>query len=178
MAYANDKELDEFIAISKKDGIEYKDREEARQSANNLVQLAELTLDIYREEKVRKDRLEKEPDGFTIIGDGRSCSLCLRNVAGDIWYDKWGMKCLDCHEAFKKKIVPGYVFRDYHNEKHITASSLQSMMDVRAQTIKKLVRQGKLKPRVVRGNGTLVFLKKENPNLIKVIEDDKKVGVT
>ena len=42
------------------------------------------------------------------------------------------------------------------------------------QRLIKLVRQGKLKARVVPGNGVMVFLRKENPDIVKIIETDKK----
>lgn len=167
-------DLDEFLKIAKKEGIKYKSREEAEQSARDLLRFAELMYDIYKEDKARKDRLEQEPDGFLMDGNGRSCALCRRPVAGDMWYDKWGMKCLDCHEAYKKKVIPGYVFTDRDNEKHITASTLSWKFDIPIMTIKKLVRENKLKARYIKGNETLVFLRKENPDIVKIVRKEKQ----
>lgn len=169
----SDMDLEEFLKISKKEGIEYKNREEAKRSADDLIKLAELMYDIYQEDKARKDRLEKEPNGYSMNGNGRSCALCSQPVSGDMWYDKWGMKCMDCHEAFKKKIVPGYVFTDKDNLKHVTASTLSWKLDIPVITIKKLVRQKRLKARYIESNDTIVFLRNENPDIKKVIEEEK-----
>jgi len=93
-----------------------------------------------------------------------------------MWYDKWGQKCMTCQKALDKKIVPGYCFDDYKNEKHITDRTMKLQLGVRAAVIRKLVRQGKLKARVVPGSGVLVFLKKENPNITGVIEADRQTS--
>lgn len=173
-----DKQLDEFIAISEKEGIKYKTRAEAQDSAQNLVQLCDIVLKMGIEEDTRQKRLKKEPKGFAISGEGRTCLVCRNHISEDMWYDKWGQKCMACQEAVNKKIVPGYICKDDKNEKHITASNLSYKTRVKAQIIKKLVREDKLKPRIVKGNGTMVFLRKENPDILEIIEQEsvKKAG--
>lgn len=173
MITIKEKELDEFIKISKKEGIEYKTREEARDSAQRLMSAYELLFDLAMEQVQWDKRLKKEPKGFAIPSEGRTCSLCKHNIQGEVWYDKWGMKCMDCQNAFNKKIVPGYVFKDSNNEKHITASQLSWKFGLRSQTINKLVRNGDLKARVIKSKthkDTLVFLRGENPELPDVIK--------
>ncbi len=174
MLNINEKEIDRFIKLSKDGGVVYKSRAEASEAAHRLFDVYDLLFQEAMKEMKREGKLKDHPKGFALESNGRMCSLCSSSVTGDIWYDKWGMKCMACHEAFKKKIVPGYVFRDDDNEKHITASQLQWEFDIRHQTIKKLIRQGRLKVRTVKGNGTIVFLKSENPDLIKIIEKDRE----
>jgi protein-arginine kinase activator protein McsA len=168
----SDKSLDEFIALYKKEGKEFKDRDEARRSAQNLVNLFKHLHEGSMEELQRQEKLKSSPQGFAIDSNGRTCSLCKRSVVGQIWYDKWGMKCVDCHSAFKKKIIPGYVFKDDKNERHITADKLSWKFGIHNQAIKKLVRNGTLKARVVKSStysDTIVFMKRDNPDLPSLI---------
>lgn len=173
MVTINDKELDEFIALSEKKGIKYKDRNEARDAAQRLVSFIEILHEGAMEQMEWDKRLEKEPKGFAIPSSGRTCSLCKRNVQGEVWWDKWGMKCLDCQAALDKKIIPGYVFTDRDNERHITGSELHWRFGIHPKTIQRLVRSGELKPRVVKSKtstATLIFLKRENINLPEIIQ--------
>lgn len=174
----SDMDLDEFLKIAKKEGITYESREEAEKSARDLLQFAEIMYDIYQEDKARKDRLEKEPEGYTMDGNGRSCALCGQSIVGDMWYDKWGMKCMDCHDAYKKKVIPGYVFTDRDNKKHVTASTLSWKMDIPTVTIRKLIRHNRIKARHIKANDTYVILRKENPELKHIIEDEKKALIS
>lgn len=169
----SDKDLDEFIKISEKEGHVYKDREEARDSAQRLYSFAEMALDMAVEERRKNDRLIDEPDGFAFPGEGRGCSLCSRHISGDMWWDKWGQKCMDCHEAYKKKIIPGYCFKDRDNEKHITLDKISWKFDIPIQTLKKLVRQKKIKVRVIKGNGVMVVLRRENKELGDILSGEK-----
>jgi len=126
------------------------------------------------EEQRKNDRLKYEPDGFAFPGEGRGCSLCSRHISGDMWWDKWGQKCMDCHEAYKKKIIPGYCFKDRDNEKHITLDQISWKFDIPIQTLKKLVRQKKIIVRVITGSGIMIVLRKENPDLVILLETEKK----
>ena len=167
----DDKDLVSFKKSCAKEGIEYKNEEEYRKAAQDLYDLAELLYKVYREDRGRKEKLKNNPKGFAFASEGRMCRLCGNGVKGDMWFDKWGMKCLDCQEALNKKIVPGYVFNDDKNARHITESTLSWKAGIRSQTIRKLVRQGKLSARIL-PQGTYVFLQKENPDLFGVIETE------
>lgn len=69
-----------------------------------LTMFAELLLEIAMEEQKRKKRLEIEPNGFILEG-GFTCCICHHGY-NDVWYDKHGMKCLECQNAIDKKIIP------------------------------------------------------------------------
>ncbi len=74
--------------------------------------LAHLAYDMYQIHKQFEARLERQPDGFVFPAEGRICTLCMGGGSGDFWYDKKGMRCMDCQTAYVKKIIPGYVFTD------------------------------------------------------------------
>lgn len=170
----SEESLKEFKELCAKEGISYKTEAEYRQAAQNLLNFAEVVVDIAHEKLQREKRLKEHPNGFEMEGEGRNCSLCRKSVYGEekIWFDKWGFKCKDCKDAYDKKILPGYVFKDYDNEKHITGSTLSWKFNIRTQTIRKLVRQGKLKAREIPRSGVLVFLKKENPDIARVLDEN------
>jgi hypothetical protein len=174
MARLRDEDYRKFKEISDKEGIKYKTEAEQHDSADNLVNFISLLIKMDQEEKARIKRLEQEPKGFTLESKGRNCPLCHNCIQGEMWYDKWGMKCLNCQEALNKKIVPGYVFKDYKNEKHITDSELGRVSGLHTQTIRKLVRQGKIKARILT-KGPMVILKRENPNIGAILNEEKKL---
>ena len=174
MAEISEEHFKEFMRICEKEGIKYDTEAEYRHSARNLVGFVDTLLKMSHDDLLRQKRLESEPKGFEMEGEGRTCPLCGRsNYDLKLWYDKWGLKCMDCQNALNKKIIPGYVFKDYKDEKHITASTLSWKMDLRHQTIRKLVRQGKLIAREIPINRTIVFLREENPDIAAVIEAEK-----
>jgi len=170
----SDKSVDEFIKISEKEGHKYKTREEARKSAQHLVGYVDILVKMDTETRRKNDLLKNKPDGFSFPGEGRGCSLCSRHISGDMWWDKWGQKCMDCHEAFKKKIIPGYCFKDDKNEKHITIDRISWKFDIPNPTLRKLVREGKIKVRTVKGNSTQVVLRRENLNLGEILAKEKQ----
>lgn len=55
-----DKQLDEYIAISERQGIKYKTRVEALDSAQSLLRLARVITKVDTEENYHKERLIKE----------------------------------------------------------------------------------------------------------------------
>jgi hypothetical protein len=168
MVDLTEKDLADFKKLFEKEGITYDTEAEYREAAYNIVNLCDLALQVAMEEKARDKRLKNEPKGFSFKGEGRMCSLCKHGVADDMWYDKWGMKCLDCQDAFNKKIVPGYVFKDRDNEKSVTDSTLAYKTGINVRTIRKLVRRGDIKVRIL-PKGPMVILRKENPNLLAIL---------
>jgi hypothetical protein len=170
--HLKEKDYDEFKKISDKEGITYKSDEEMRESADTLIQFVDLALQLSREQLGWQKRLEKEPKGFAMDSEGRSCGLCGTCVFGQIWYDKWGLSCMNCHAAYVKRIIPGYAIKDHRHEKSVTASTLAWKFGLHHQTIMKLMRHGKLKARQVPG-GPTVFLRRENPDLADILVKEK-----
>lgn len=171
----SDKHFAEFKAICEKEGIKYETEAEYRDTAQNLIGLVDVLMQSDFEERQRKARLEKEPKGFAMAGEGRNCSLCKRTVYNeDGWYDKWGFKCPACQNAVNKHIIPGSVCRDYDDEKCITVSTLSWKTNLKHRTIMKLARQGKIKVRQI-PKGAIMILRKENPNISDVLNEEIKL---
>jgi len=154
-------------------GITYANQAELdRRIESDLTELARITFDIYQDHKARERRLEQEPGGFSFQSDGRMCRLCMGGGKGEMWYDKLGMRCMDCQAAYKAKIIPGYVFTDKDNKRHVTDTGLVVRFKIDRRLIKKLMREGKIKARTISHKpymDTLVFLKHENPNIRDII---------
>jgi hypothetical protein len=98
-----DKEYAEFKALCKEKGISYETEAEYKEAARDLLQFVKLSYDLAREHYGWEQRLKDEPKGFAIASEGRSCCLCHTSVFGEVWYDKWGMKCMTCQSALNKK---------------------------------------------------------------------------
>ncbi|HKU18010.1 MAG TPA: hypothetical protein VJP80_01940 [Candidatus Saccharimonadales bacterium] len=164
----SDKEFERFVKNAKKDGIELKTEEGYQQLYRDLYALAELTFDIWKFQKSLDRQLEESPEGFAFPADGRLCRLCMGGGAGDFWYDKRGMRCIDCQVAYSSGVIPGYVFTDDKNKRHITETSLIVRHGMDRKEIRKLMKEGTLKPRCIKRGvypPTIVFLKRENPGL-------------
>jgi hypothetical protein len=163
------KSIDEFKEIYKKEYKKELNYAEASEAANNLVGLFKILYDCEVRDLQKKHRLKKEPEGFHITDGIYNCSICHNQVTGDeSWYDKWGTKCLLCQKAVKEGLVPPFVCKD--REAWYAMWELERKFGIKHPTARKLVRQEKLKARIVAyENGhpyEYVFLKKENPDLI------------
>lgn len=170
-----DESVADLKRILNKQGVKYDDESAYREVAEQMIDFYTLLAEGEVEERQRKDKLKEHPKGFSLPGEGRTCPLCSSYVDEDMWYDKWGMKCMACQGALDKKVIPGYVFKDTKNVKHIAASRLSGELGIHSSTIRKLVRQGKLKAREIPHSGTLVFLRRENPDLAAIIEAEKRL---
>lgn len=159
----------EFKRISDKQGIKYKDDADMRNQANSLVSLVKTLQEGHLEQESWKQRLRTEPKGFSFESKGRNCSFCKQTVWGDIWYDKNGLKCSGCQEAFETKLFPQYVFTDKKNEKHITPDLLAEMCNLPTQTIHSLIRSGRIKARTAK-SGKTIILRRDNPDVSDVLQ--------
>lgn len=165
----SDKEFEWFLKEAKKDGIKLETEDQYRQLQRDMYGMAELALDMYKIHRQFEQRLEHEPGGFAFPAEGRTCTVCMGGGSGDFWYDKRGMRCMDCQTAYVKKIIPGYVFTDKDNKRHITETRLIVRFNADRKDIRKYVKDGVLKARRIEHGKfppTLVFLKRENPNLL------------
>lgn len=163
------KSIDEFKRIFKEKYGEELNDGEAHEAARNLLGFFETLFEIDMRDRGRKRRLRKEPEGFHITDGIYNYCLCHRQVTGDeSWYDQWGVKCLLCQKAVKEGIVPG--FACVESDSRYLMWEMKDKFKLHPATVRKLVRQGKLKARIVTcENGRAyeyIFLKKENPDLI------------
>jgi dephospho-CoA kinase len=160
------------LAGKKKEPIPRVDSEKRTKYSNhNVVQLQRLYGEVQGRENVRKRRLEKEPKGFAIpAGETYSCHICFTSInSTNGWYDKYGFKCLDCQRAVDEGILPPEVFEEENS--WYTDWHVESEFHIPAPTIKKLVRDGKLKPRIVKSSSgrdhAHVFMALENNDLLE-----------
>lgn len=161
--------VQEMKELYRKNGEKELTDEEAQEAAYNLTRYAELIWDIAVRETQLKNRLKKEPQGFPIDGS-YSCCICGNGInETNGWYDKYGKKCLICQKAIKENIVPTFICE--HRESYFAMWALNSKFNLKAPTVKKMIRTGELKARtMLNDNGSVyyyIFLKKENPNLIE-----------
>lgn len=159
--------LDEFKRIFKEDyGKEYTDAE-AREAASNLLDFFELLIKMAREDDDRIQKLKEFPRGYSLPGEGRNCPVCGRMTMEDMWYDKWGFKCMTCQKALEKHVYPGKICKDWEHKTWFSTSDLQYKAGLKYPTIAKYVRNGQLKPRVIQDaegrTQAMIFLDKENP---------------
>jgi hypothetical protein len=85
------------------------------------------------------------------------------------WYDKYGMKCLLCQKALDAATIPSFVF--LNDDSYFKMWQMNSYFELKYQTVKKMIREGKLVAREIMNNEDkvheYVFLKKENPHFIR-----------
>lgn len=160
--------IDEFKVIFEKEyGKELTDAE-ASESANNLANFFELLWDISIKDLKKKRRLKKEPDGFPVDGQ-YSCLICGCSINPETgWYDKWGQKCFPCTRAVKSGAIPSFVC--INDDSYYKAWQLKDKFKIHPQTMRKMVRLGELKARIITTEDgkpyEYIFLRKENPHLV------------
>lgn len=153
----------------------------AKYASHNVVQLQKLFGEIEGEDKIRKRRLQKEPKGFAVpAGESYTCHICFTSInSSNGWYDKHGFKCLDCQKATDKGILPPEVFEEENS--WYTDWHVEKEFHIPAPTIKKLVRDGKLKPRIVTSSSgrdhAHVFMALENNDLLEAYMQKHRIIV-
>ncbi|MDD4111034.1 MAG: hypothetical protein PHS54_05770, partial [Clostridia bacterium] len=151
------------------------DEKRKKYENHSYVQLAKLGAEVDANINSLNKRLEKNPKGFPIdAGDHYTCGVCCTSIdSSNGWYDKNGFKCLDCQKAADNGILPPDVFEDRHS--WYSDWGVESDFHIPELIIKKLVKQGVLKPRIVTGDTgrdhCYVFMAEENN---KLLEDYKK----
>lgn len=143
--------------------------EEAAEGGRNLVGLFDVLYKCEMEHRSWDKRLETEPKGFALEGNGRNCAVCGDSTREDTnWYDKWGIKCLTCQRAIDKKLIPGSIARS--DENRYSPYDLESRFGIKKNVQRKWVKEGILKARIVpTENGHVhyyIFLIKDNKDFL------------
>lgn len=168
----SDKEVEEFKQIYKQEYDKKLTNKQAREAATNLLQFIAILINIEYEEELRRRKLKRQPKGFHLpAGKIYTCPVCHQEIEGkNSWNDDCGFKCLICQKALGKKILPKYIFKkkDYYYDSY----QLKDKFNLHYNTIQKLIKDKKLKPRTIRtkseGIHHQIFIKKENPYLFRV----------
>ena len=162
--------IEEYKRIYKKEfGKEISDQE-ALEQGTRLVNFFEILHKINVKEKIRKKKLKQHPKGFHLPeSEIYNCCICGDSVQGKTsWYDKNGIKCLLCQKALDQGIIPAKVCHD--RDIWYAMWQLKDKFGFHYQTVKKMIRLGELKARIVLDNNNkpyfYVFLKEENKDAL------------
>lgn len=140
----------------------------AMDMAENMHRMQEVLLPFKQEEERRQRKLEEFPKGFHLNGKGYTCAICHGSCSNEeTWYDKYGLKCMECQAAVDRGDIPAYCAED--REKWYSKWDLESDFNVRSTTIRRWMREGIIKARTVKRNGhedALVFLIEENKDFL------------
>lgn len=167
----SDKAVQKFKDIYKKEYKKDLTDAEARDEAERLVGFFDVLMQVAEKDYRRKLKLKDSPKGFPIDDDGTySCFICYESITTvNGWYDKYGLKCLNCQRAVEKKIIPPIVFKD--RKSWITNWELKDKFGIHPSTARKLIKEGKLKARVInKENGSThysIYLLSENQDFLK-----------
>lgn len=125
-------------------------------------------------DNTRKERLKKEPEGFSLEADAYiNCSICYEGHYGnELWWNLDGIRCTDCWRNIKKGVIPPLKKHLFDNDDEwIAHSQLKSKYNVHPSSVKKLRREGLLHGRdLKRTDGSIyetIFLISENKKFIK-----------
>jgi hypothetical protein len=151
------------------------DEEKRMKFFNNAwVTLARLRGEQEGIEAMRKRRLEKEPEGFFLDGDGYyNCGICYEGHYGnEIWWNLDGICCADCWHNIKEGVIPPLKKHLFDNkDEWFSNSQLKSRHNVHPSSVRKLRREGLLHGRnLKRADGSIyctVYLVSENQEFLK-----------
>lgn len=143
-------------------------------STSTWVKLAEMQGEHEGIEAVRKRRLEKEPEGFFLDGDGYyNCGICYEGHYGnDIWWNLDGIRCADCWRNIKEGVIQSLKKHLFDNEgEWFSSSQMRDTFNVHPASVKKLRKEGLLHGRDLKnGQGGIyytVYLESENQEFLK-----------
>jgi hypothetical protein len=180
----SDKSVQEFKEIFKKEYGQDLTDSEAREQGQRLMNFVEILYDQAVIEHRRKLRLKKEGiNGFYLepTEGPYTCGICGDNYQGnDIWWNTKGLRCRDCWNNIKKKVIPALTY-DSDNKVWIKEWQLQYDYDLHPATRNKLRRQGLLHGRdLKRSDGSIyctTYLVKENEEFLKIYQKKPKMKV-
>jgi hypothetical protein len=161
----DDKAIKEFQELFKrKYGKEYS-WNEAAEAFNNLIRFVRVLHDIAREDRRRQLKLQDHPEGFYLDDLKYNCGICYATVSGERgWYDKYGISCIACRDARKKKIIPVAAYK--HKDSWYAMWEFNHYWNVKPATVRRFVRNGKLKVRIVPGSNFHIFMIKDNKGFL------------
>lgn len=172
--YERDEDLQELLGKKKEKPKKQLDPEMEKKYGNsNTAKLSRLFAEHEATERIRKKRLELEPDGFLLEdseGGGYMCNLCYKGMPGrETWWNLDGVTCMDCHRNIMEGIIPAEVMR---NRKICLSSwELKDEFRLHYATIRKLTRNGELIGRQLKDiNGKTyhtVYMVAENVEFLK-----------
>lgn len=165
----SDKLVQEMKDLSKRKGGKEMSDGEANEALNNLAGLAEIFIECAEEEHQRKEKLKESPEGFILEGIGRNCAICGNSsTAEGSWYDEYGIKCLICQDAIKRKEIPPSLAKSQENR--YSKYELESYFNLSGPTLREWIEKGIINARTITRDGkkiyTQLFLIKDNKDFL------------
>lgn len=136
-----------------------------------------MLFNAVLEERKLEEKLKDSPKGFAIMdGNSYNCCICDMYVKDEgLWYDKWGKKCLACHDAVDKNVIPASIC---NNQKaRYTNLEFETYFKLKTSTTKKLISQNVLKVRIIPKSGFRVFLLEENVDVLPPKDILKSISI-
>jgi hypothetical protein len=147
---------------------------EAEEALDKLVELAKVLQDIAWEERCRRSRLRDHPEGFHLEDHEYNCRICYAKISGEqSWYDKYGISCIACRDARRKNILPAAAYRD--RDSWYSMWEFSHYWNVKPATVRKFMRAGKLKARIVPISSFHIFMIKDNEGFLPLKPKQLKV---
>jgi hypothetical protein len=170
MKEISDKAVEEFRRIIKKDYGKKLDEKDAREIAELFLNLFSAALKYRLKRSDMRLKLKKFPHGYQLTGYDGMCDIC-RSVKPDetLWFDKTGVKCRPCYMMFKRRAIPEIVAKD--RSSWYSSNDLEYHFGLTHGRQLKLEERGELIPRIMKGTGFRVFIKKENPFIEMSLKD-------
>jgi len=148
----------------------------AMDMAENIHRINEIMLPFQKEEEYRQRKLEKFPKGFHLSGKGYTCAICRDSCSDEeTWYDKYGVKCVECQRAIDRGEIPAVCAED--TDTWYSCWDMQSDFNIRRATLRRWIKEDLIKARTVKREkreDALLFLIEENKDFLppkKMVEN-------
>lgn len=168
MVQISKERLDELRKLmEEKSGKTYTDAE-VFDAGQKLVGLVKIAYEVTAEDMKRDKKLKENPKGFHLEGK-YSCRLCHAGVAdNETWWDKLGVKCMLCQQAYWDGVIPSFVFQN--SDSYYSMWELKKYFGLHPQAVRKMIKEDSVHARaILNQEGKVheyIVLKKENPRLL------------
>ncbi len=166
--YERDEDLHELFGKKKEEPKAELDPEKLSKYSNT-AEIARLFAKVEITERLRKKRLEKEPEGFFLEDreSGYSCNLCSRGLkASESWWTLDGIQCVDCRRNVKERVIPAEIIKNH--DLWIASWQFKSEFGIHSATVRKMQRNGELIGRELKDSEGKTYF------TVYMVEDNKK----
>lgn len=142
--------------------------EETSEAYWGLKKIVDIAMHIAPIEFKKQELLKEFPKGFH-LEEGGSCVICGSHVAKKMsWYDKYGLKCINCQKAINEKIIPVSIIKN--SDTWYSRYELATYFNLKGADLNKCIKQSFLQVRTILNEKNKihfqVFLIKDNKNVL------------
>lgn len=115
IGYETEEDLLKLVGkVKQPQNPEFDAERKSKLEAHPYAQLTRLFAKMEARDNIRNRRLEKEPNGYLLNepDENYPCHICGRSTEGNAWWDKWGLKCLDCQRNINEGIIPAEISKN------------------------------------------------------------------